>query len=153
MKRKEIRLNERDLITLIKRIVSETKHAEVEEGWLGDKFSELKKGVKHFATGHESNEDREQKVIDFFEELDRIEDDVMEDPSEWLGGKNWDSMKQRLITQAEANDFKGELNVIGGKGSGYRSVKYKEGYAGFRQAGMGARSGMGSSHTFGSGNR
>ena len=77
----------------------------------------------------------------------------MEDPSEWLGGKNWDSMKQRLITQAEANDFKGKLNVIGGKGSGYRSVKYKEGHAGFRHAGMGARSGMGSSHTFGSGNR
>ena len=151
MKRKEILLSEREFLNLIKRIVAETKQSEVEEGWLGDKFSELKKGVRHFATGHESSEDREQKVIDFFEELDRIEDEIMEDPSEWLGGKNWDSMKQRLISQAEANDFKGYLDVVGGRGSGYRAVKYKEGYAGFRQAGVGARSGMGGSHTFGSG--
>lgn len=151
MKKREILLNESEFINLIKTMVNEAKEHEMEEGWLGDKFSDLKRGVRHFATGHESSEDRERKVVNFFNELERIEDDVMENPSEWLGGKNWESMKQRLITQAEANDFKGNLDVIGGKGSGYRSVKYKEGHAGYRQAGMGARSGMGSSHTFGSG--
>jgi hypothetical protein len=151
MKKREILLNESEFINLIKTMVNEAKEHEMEEGWLGDKFSDLKRGVRHFATGHESSEDRERKVINFFNELERIEDEVMENPSEWLGGKNWESMKQRLITQAEANDFKGQLDVIGGKGSGYRSVKYKEGHAGYRQAGIGARSGMGSSHTFGSG--
>lgn len=76
-------LTERELTRLIKRIVEETQDEmqnemdhEMEEGWLGDKFSDMKKGGRKFFTGYESGEEAESKKMEFMGELDSIESDI-----------------------------------------------------------------------------
>jgi hypothetical protein len=126
---KKIRLTESEFHSLIKRMVVEAQKemqhdAEMEEG-LGD----MVRGVKRFATGYGSKEEREERMNKFFEELDRIEDEFNESPENFFFS-NWEAKKESLIKQAEENNFLGDIEQIGTKD---RFVRYKPGRKGFEK--------------------
>ena len=76
---RKVILTERELTRLIKRIVEETQdemNPEVGEGWLGDKFSDIKKGGRKFFTGYESGEEAESKKNSLMDELRAIEEEI-----------------------------------------------------------------------------
>ncbi len=130
---KKIRLTESEFHSLIKRMVVEAQKemqhdAEMEEG-LGD----MVKGVKRFATGYGSKEEREERMNKFFEELDRIENEFNENPENFFFS-NWESKKESLIKQAEENNFLGDIEQIGTKD---RFVRYKPGRKGFEKMATG----------------
>ena len=120
---KKIRLTESEFHSLIKRMVVEAQKemqhdAEMEEG-LGD----MVRGVKRFATGYGSKEEREERMNKFFEELDKIEAEFEESPENFFFS-NWEAKKESLIKQAEENNFLGDIEQIGTKD---RFVRYKPG--------------------------
>lgn len=115
MKRK-IRLTESELTTLIKRMVEQaqdgmgTENPEMEEGWLGDKF----KDVKRWGTGYGDESEKEEAEKRFFDKLDELESEVMEDLENFRyeDESGWEEAKERIIGQAEDNNFMGELKMI-----------------------------------------
>ena len=133
---KKIRLTESEFHSLIKRMVVEAQkemqhvdhHAEMEEG-LGD----MVRGVKRFATGYGSQEEREERMNKFYEELDRIEDEFESNPENFFFS-NWDAKRESLIKQAEENNFLGDIEQIG-KTDKY--VRYKAGRKGFEKMATG----------------
>ena len=133
---KKIRLTESEFHSLIKRMVVEAQkemqhgdnHAEMEEG-LGD----MVRGVKRFATGYGSKEEREERMNKFFEELDKIEDEFNESPENFFFS-NWDTKRESLIKQAEENNFLGDIEQIG-KTDKY--VRYRPGRKGFEKMSTG----------------
>jgi hypothetical protein len=154
---RKVILTEAELTRLIKNIVTETK-AEMEEGWLEDKLGgvgkgleNIGKGARRFATGHSSKGERDEKMNQFFSDLDEVAEMVMENPEDYYGGTNWERMKARLEREAEENNYKGELIVM------YKTpphvIKYEKGYTGLEHMGSAAGAGMRSSHTFGSGGK
>lgn len=130
---KKIRLTESEFHSLIKRMVVEAQKemqhdAEMEEG-LGD----MVRGVKRFATGYGSKEEREERMNKFFEELDKIEDEFNESPENFFF-TDWETKKESLIKQAEENNFLGDIEQIGTKD---RFVRYKPGRKGFEKMATG----------------
>lgn len=105
---------------------------EMEEG-LGD----MVKGVKRFATGYGSKEEKEQRIEEFYNELDRIEQEFNESPENFFFS-NWDSKKEQLIRQAEENNFLGHIDQIGKKDKFVRYIPGKRGFekmaTGYNQA-------------------
>ena len=130
---KKIRLTESEFHSLIKRMVVEAQKemqhdAEMEEG-LGD----MVRGVKRFATGYGSKEEREERMNKFFEELDKIEQEFEESPENFFF-TDWETKKESLIKQAEENNFLGDIEQIGTKD---RFVRYKPGRKGFEKLATG----------------
>jgi hypothetical protein len=133
---KKIRLTESEFHSLIKRMVVEAQkemqhgdnHAEMEEG-LGD----MVRGVKRFATGYGSKEEREERMNKFYEELDRLEEEFEESPENFFFS-DWETKKESLIKQAEENNFLGDIEQIGQKD---RFVRYKPGRKGFEKMATG----------------
>jgi hypothetical protein len=130
---KKIRLTESEFHSLIKRMVVEAQKemqhdAEMEEG-LGD----MVKGVKRFATGYGSKEEREERMNKFFEELDKIEQEFEESPENFFF-TDWETKKESLIKQAEEKNFLGDIEQIGQKD---RFVRYKPGRKGFEKMATG----------------
>jgi hypothetical protein len=146
---RKVILTERELTNLIKKIVRETKETEMEESWLGDKLSDIGKGGREFFTGHKSRGDRDSKRDQFMEDLDELEEMFNENPDDFMQS-DWGRLRSRLEREAEENNYKGEIVVLG---KSKKVVKYEPGYSGLQHMGAGAGSGMRSSHTFGSGGR
>jgi hypothetical protein len=91
------------------------------------------KGVKRFATGYGSKEEREERMNKFYEELDRIEAEFEESPENFFFS-NWDTKRESLIKQAEENNFLGDIEQIG-KTDKY--VRYRPGRKGFEKMSTG----------------
>jgi hypothetical protein len=133
---KKIRLTESEFHSLIKRMVVEAQkemqhgdnHAEMEEG-LGD----MVRGVKRFATGYGSKEEREERMNKFYEELDRLEEEFEESPENFFFS-NWETKRESLIKQAEENNFLGDIEQIGQKD---KYVRYRPGKKGFEKMATG----------------
>jgi hypothetical protein len=134
-----VRLTESQLHSLVKQIVIEAQHEmeemdgmeqnpEMEEG-LGDMI----KGVKRFATGYGSKEEREDRMNKFYDELDRIEAEFEESPENFFFS-NWDAKREALIQQAEENNFLGDIEQIGTKD---KFVRYRPGRKGFEKMASG----------------
>jgi hypothetical protein len=128
-----VRLTESQLHSLVKKIVIEAQHEmeemdgmektpEMEEG-LGD----MVKGVKRFATGYGSKDEREDRMNKFYDELDRIEAEFEENPENFFFS-DWDAKRESLIRQAEENNFLGDIEQIGKKDKYVRYVKGKKGF-------------------------
>jgi hypothetical protein len=137
---KKIRLTESEFHSLIKRMVVEAQkemnHSEEMEEGLGD----MVKGVKRFATGYGSKEEKEERMNKFYDELDRVESEFEENPENFFFS-DWDSKKESLIRQAEENDFLGDIEQIG-KADKY--VRYRKGRKGLEKMASGYSKAQGS---------
>jgi hypothetical protein len=153
MATRKVILSERELTTLIKKIVRETQEREVEEGWLGDKM----KNVKRFTTGYGDESEKGSAEEKFKKSLSEIEDEVLEDVESFVyeDEEGWEMAKQDLMDEAEDNNFLGQLKIMHPRRTGKSKVMYMAGRSpGGRlmaDIGSAAGSGMRSSHTFGSG--
>jgi hypothetical protein len=91
------------------------------------------KGVKRFATGYGSKEEREDRMNKFYDELDRIEDEFEESPENFFF-TDWDAKRESLIRSAEENNFLGDIEQIGTKD---KFVRYRPGRKGFEKMASG----------------
>jgi hypothetical protein len=131
-----VRLTESQLHDLVKQIVIETQHQmdeieqnpEMEEG-----LSDMVKGIKRFATGYGSKEEREERMDNFYRELDAIGAEFKEDPEKFFFS-DWDKKRESLIKSAEENDFLGDIEQIGRRD---RFVRYRPGRKGFEKMASG----------------
>lgn len=151
MGRKIVRLTESELISLVKRVVNEQK-MEQEEGWLGD----IGRGIRKFATGHESSESREEAKKRLEDELEEITSMVEENPDSWFFGNKWDRAIEKFEEKMEDNNYRGyftinnlelddpKLQDIIEKTLKNKNlelvVRYEKGYTKAQQIGMGAGS-------------
>lgn len=144
---KKIRLTESEFHSLIRKIVLETQremdemenYDEMDEGMLGD----LGRGVKRFATGYGSDEEREERKKAFFAELDDIEEDFEENPENYFFS-DWDKKREQLEKTAEENDYLGHIEQIGKTD---RYVRYVKGVKGLEK--LGSLLGSSQRQTFG----
>ena len=135
-----VRLTESQLHSLVKQIVVEAQHEMEEMDGMGGQNPEMEeglgdmiKGVKRFATGYGSKEEREDRMNKFYDELDRIEDEFEESPENFFFS-NWDAKRESLIQQAEENNFLGDIEQIGTKD---KFVRYRPGRKGFEKMASG----------------
>ena len=101
--KKIIKLTESDLERIVRRVIQE-QESEVEEGWLSDKIKSASRGVKKIATGKDTHPSEY-----FIDELLGIEDEVIENPSEFVHGEDWETLKRHLIAKAYDSGFSGQL--------------------------------------------
>lgn len=157
----EIRLTESELTNLIRRIVLESNHNEMEENWLRG----FGRGMRKFATGHESASSREEKRKKLMDDLDYISELVDERPEDFFMGTKWDRAVEVFMNKMEENNYKGHFTVgfvdiddpdFEEKLSKKRApivVRYERGFSGAENLGSAATAGMSQGHTFGGGSR
>jgi hypothetical protein len=104
------------------------QNPEMEEG-----LADMVKGVKRFATGYGSKEEKEERMDNFYRELDAIGAEFKEDPEKFFFS-NWDKKRESLIKSAEENDFLGDIEQIGRRD---RFVRYRPGRKGFEKMASG----------------
>ena len=115
MKRK-IRLTESELTELIRKIIQESE-PEVEEGWLTDKLRDAGRGIKKITTGKDV--DPSEYFIDDFL---KIEDEMEENPGDFLDYNNWTNVKQRIMDRASDSNYSGKLTKKMTKSGKYKVV-------------------------------
>ena len=121
---RKIRLTEAQLTRLIGRIVEETE-AEMEEGWLGDKYRDLKR----YTTGYGDESEKSAAEDAFMEEMMEIESEVLADIENfsYRTEERWEKAKNRLMDEARDNNFLGELEILYPRRNGKPFVKYNDG--------------------------
>ena len=115
MKRK-IRLTESELTELIRKIIQESE-PEVEEGWLTDKLRDAGRGIKKITTGKDIDP-TEYFIDDFL----KIEDEMEENPEDFLDYDNWTNVKQRIMDRASDSNYSGKLTKKMTKSGKYKVV-------------------------------
>lgn len=115
MKRK-IRLTESELTELIRKIIQESE-PEVEEGWLTDKLRDAGRGIKKITTGKDIDP-TEYFIDDFL----KIEDEMEENPGDFLDYNNWTNVKQRIMDRASDSNYSGKLTKKMTKSGKYKVV-------------------------------
>ena len=121
---RKVRLTEAELTRLIKNIVTETQ-AEMEEGWLDDKY----KDIKRYTTGYGDEGEKSGAEERFYNELDEVESEVLASVEDFRyeDEMGWESAKSDLIAKAENNNFLGELEIMYPRRTGKAFVKYHDG--------------------------
>jgi hypothetical protein len=98
-----IKLTESDLERIVRRVIQE-QETEMEEGWLTDKIRSASRGVKKITTGKPTHPSEY-----FIDELLDLEDEVTENPDEFIHGNNWERLKRDLIAKAQDSNYSGQL--------------------------------------------
>jgi len=131
-----VRLTESQLHDLVKRIVVEAQH-EMEEGMdhdpeMEEGMGDIMKGVKRFATGYGSDEERDEKKNRLMQMLDQMAREGKADPGLYWGDIE-DKIRQ-IKQAAEENNYLGDVEQVGDRD---RYVKYKPGKKGFEKMATG----------------
>ena len=113
-----IKLTESDLERIVRRVIQE-QETEMEEGWLTDKIRSTGRGIKKITTGKGTHPSEY-----FIDELLDLEDEVTENPDEFVHGNNWEMLKRDLIAKAQDSGFSGQL-VKKPKKSGKLFIDYE----------------------------
>jgi len=117
MKRK-VRLTESELTELIRKLVNESQsEPEVEEGWLGDKLRDAGRGIKKITTGKDTPPQEY-----FIDDILKIEDEMEENPEEFVDYNNWDVIRQRIMDKASDTDYTGKITKKMTKSGKYKVV-------------------------------
>lgn len=94
---------------------------------------EVNEGMfRKFFTGHESSEERDEKMMEVMAAIQAAEDLVMANPSDYAQANNWERTKQMLMKQAAENNYKGGIDIRPSAASGLLYVTYKEGISGLQ---------------------
>lgn len=88
---------------------------------------------REFFTGHASKEAKEQSKAKFMTALEDAEKALMKNPEDYAQSKNWDVAKEKLMKQAESNNYKGGLRVQRGGRDPRVFIVYDEGVSGFQK--------------------
>ena len=157
----EIRLTESELTKLIRKIINESTHDEMEENWIRG----FGRGMRKFATGHESSSAREEKRQKLMDDLDYITELVNERPEDFFMGTKWDRAVGVFMGKMEENNYKGHFTVgfVDIDDPDFEQklsrklppivVRYEKGFSGLEDLGSSATAGMSQGHTFGGGGR
>ena len=141
-----VRLTESQLHDLVKRIVVEAQHEmeegmdhnlEMEEGMdhdpeMEEGMGDIMKGVRRFATGYGSDEERDEKKERLMKMLDQMAREGKADPGLYWGDIE-DKIRQ-IKQAAEENNYLGDVEQVGQRD---RFVKYKPGKKGFEKIATG----------------
>jgi hypothetical protein len=94
---------------------------------------EVNEGMfRKFFTGHESAEERDEKMMEVMAAIQAAEDLVMANPSDYAQSNNWERTKQMLMNQAAENNYKGGIDIRPSASNGLLYVTYKEGISGLQ---------------------
>ena len=94
---------------------------------------EVNEGMfRKFFTGHESAEERDEKMMEVMAAIQAAEDLVMANPSDYAQSNNWERTKQMLMKQAAENNYKGGIDIRPSASNGLLYVTYKEGISGLQ---------------------
>ena len=84
--------------------------------------------ARKFFTGHESDEDRDQAMLDFHKALDEAEELVSENPEGYVFNR------ESLESKAKENNYKGGLRIQrGGRDTSRVYIVYDSGISGFQK--------------------
>lgn len=94
---------------------------------------EVNEGMfRKFFTGHESSEERDEKMMEVMAAIQAAEDLIMANPSDYAQSNNWERTKQMLMNQAAENNYKGGIDIRPSASNGLLYVTYKEGISGLQ---------------------
>lgn len=93
---------------------------------------------REFFTGHASKEAKEQSKAKFMNAIEDAEKALMKNPEDYAQSKNWEVAKEKLMKQAEEDNFKGGLRVQRGGRDPRVFIVYDEGVTGFQKLATGA---------------
>lgn len=112
----------------MRNIVSyENYNEEVNEGFM-----------RKFFTGHDSPEERDEKMMEVMAAIQAAEDLIMANPQDYAQSKNWERTKEMLKKQAADNNYKGGIDIRPSYSDGLLYVTYKEGISGLQALGSAA---------------
>lgn len=100
---------------------------------------EVNEGMfRKFFTGHDSAEERDQKMIEIMAAIDAAETLVMANPKDYAQSANWERTKERLKKEAAENNYKGGIDIRPSASTGLLYVTYDEGISGLQALGAAA---------------
>jgi len=89
-------------------------------------INEEEEGIRKFFTGHDSTEDRDSAMLDFYKALDEAEAAVEKAPEKYVFNR------EGLEAKAKDNNYKGGIRIQrGGRDKSRMYVVYDEGATGF----------------------
>lgn len=88
---------------------------------------------REFFTGHASKEDKEAAKQKFMKAIEDAEKELMKNPEDYAQSENWETVKSKLMKQAQSDNYKGGLRVQRGGRDPRVYIVYDEGVTGFQK--------------------
>ena len=160
--KKVIKLSENDLRRIVLRVIREQEEIDMSQEMDENIFGDIGRGIRRFAKGHGSEDEKEMDKERFYEMLDAFENEL--ENMDWENKyypdeETWEDAKEELIDKAEDNDYIGELAIVDASGFDVDEIDsrtrliYRKGKTGFQHMIGGATDALSGGHTFGGGRK